>query len=88
MSKQTVTMLELAPDKWGGDMAPLDQVPTFARGALRTIQRNDVWEWLEASPMTQDQQRYLRWVLGSLSLAKVVERRLTWRERITGRLQR
>jgi len=80
-------MLQVLPDPWGLELAPLDQAPLFAKDALRTLQRNDVWEWIRESPMTELQRRYLRWCLGVLARTTPVERRLTWRERITGRLK-
>lgn len=89
MSKQPVTMLELTPDKWGGDMAPLDQMPDYANSVLQAITEPEVQEWIQASPLSPVDYRQLRWLLFVLRRSKVVKpRRLTWRERITGRLQR
>lgn len=87
MKREPITMLQLRPDPWGLERAPLDQAPIFARDVLRIIQRNDVWEWIRESPMTEQQRHYLRWCLGVLARAKPVTRRLTWLERITGRLK-
>ncbi len=88
MTKQTVTMLEITPDKWRNDEAPLDQVPDFANSVFQAITEPEVQEWIQASPLSPLDYRYLRWLLLVLRRAKVVKpRRLTWRERITGRLK-
>ena len=90
MSKQPDNLaLELTGDKWGGDMAPLDQVPEFANSVFQAITDPEVQEWIQASPLSPVDYRQLRWLLLVLRRSKVAEpRRLTWWERITGRLQR
>ncbi len=52
------------------------------------INRPEVREWIEAGPMSPTQYTRLRYLLMALRKSKVVEpRRLTWLERITGRLK-
>jgi hypothetical protein len=89
MSKQTDNLaLELTRDKWGSDMAPLDQVPDYANSVFQAITEPEVREWIQASPLSPVDYRQLRWLLQVLRRSKVVKpRRLTWRERITGRVQ-
>lgn len=51
------------------------------------INRPEVREWIEASPMRPEQYTQLRHLLMVLRKSKVVKpRRLTWLERITGRV--
>jgi len=52
------------------------------------INRPEVREWIEASPFPPQHFTRLRHLLMVLRKSKVVgPRRLTWRERITGRVQ-
>lgn len=52
------------------------------------INRPDVREWIEASPMHPDQYTRLRHLLMVLRKSRPgMSRRLTWLERITGRVQ-
>lgn len=90
MSKQPDNLvLELTRDKWGGDMAPLDRVPEFANSVLQAVTEPEVQEWIRESPLSPVDYRRLRWLLLVLRRSKVAgPRRLTWLERITGRLQR
>ena len=51
------------------------------------VKRPDVREWIEASPMHPDQYTQLRHLLMVLRRSTAVKpRRLTWWERITGRV--
>jgi hypothetical protein len=52
------------------------------------ISRPDVREWIEISPLSVDNYAKLRHLLMVLRKSiPTVPRRLTWRERITGRVQ-
>lgn len=88
MKSKPIIMLQLKPDTFGPDLAPLDQLPTYARFARHAVTREGVREWVEASPMASLDYKHLRWVLDVVSRAQVAQpRRLTWWERITGRLK-
>lgn len=88
MSKQTITMLEVTPDKWSAGDPPMSAIPGHARHVLSEVNRPEVREWIDASPLGGLDFRNLRWLLCVLRRARVAEpRRLTWRERITGRFK-
>ncbi|MSU98451.1 hypothetical protein EB795_31805 [Pseudomonas mandelii] len=79
--------LELWDDKWRAGYPPSYFIEIA--GILDSdINRPDVREWIEASPMHPNQYTQLRHLLMVLRKSKVTgPRRLTWRERITGRVQ-
>ncbi|QXM18709.1 hypothetical protein [Pseudomonas phage PARCL1pr] len=81
-------MLKLGPAAdWMGS-PPVSQAPAFAHYVLNEVCRESVREWIEASPMSDLSYRNLRWVLAVVACSEVVRpRRLTWWERITGRLK-
>lgn len=88
MKREAITMLQLRPDPWGPERAPLDQVPAFAGLARKAVTSEGVREWIEVSDLSHLEYRNLIWVLEVISCAKVAQpRRLTWWERVTGRLQ-
>lgn len=79
--------LELWHDKWR-EAFPAEYFVEIARILDTEINSPEVREWIEASPMRQEQYTQLRHLLMILRKSKVVEpRRLTWWERITGRAQ-
>lgn len=79
--------LELWHDKWRETFPP-EHFVEIARILDTEINRPDVREWIEASPMIQDQYTQLRHLLMVLRKSRVVKaRRLTWLERLTGRLE-
>jgi hypothetical protein len=86
--KQAVTLIELSEDFYGGDVTHPSRLPQVARALNAEITRPEVREWIEASPLSELSYTRLRWLLTVLFRSKVVSpRRLTWRERITGRLK-
>lgn len=79
--------LELWHDKWCESFEPAYFVDV-ARILDTEINRPEVREWIEASPMPKAQYVQLRHLLLVLRKSKVTApRRLTWLERITGRIQ-
>ena len=82
--KQNMT-LELWHDEWHACLPP-EYFVEIARILDTEINRQEVREWFEASPMRLDQYTQLRHLLMVLRKSKVIQpRRLTWWERITGR---
>ncbi|WP_321837909.1 hypothetical protein [Pseudomonas kulmbachensis] len=82
--KQNMT-LELWHDEWHKCLPPKYFVE-IARILDTEINRPEVREWIEASPMHPDQYTQLRHLLMVLRKSIVIKpRRLTWLERITGR---
>ncbi len=91
MSKQPVTLLELSQDVFGGDLADPGQLPLMAASLNHAIAVTEVREWIEASPLSELNYTRLRWILVVLRRSRLhrpepVRTALTWRERITGRL--
>lgn len=79
--------LELWRDDWTENFRPSSLVE-IARILDSEINRPEVREWIEASPMRPAQYVQLRHLLMVLRKSAVTgPRRLTWLERITGRVQ-
>lgn len=79
-------IIELHHDKWR-DPYPVEHFVDIARILDTEINRPEVREWIEASPMREEQYVQLRHLLMVLRRSKAVKRRrLTLWERITGRL--
>ena len=79
--------LELWHDQWRETFRP-EYFVDVARILDTEINSPEVREWIEASPMRPEQYIQLRHLLMVLRKSKVVQpRRLTWWERITGRVQ-
>lgn len=94
MSKQPVTLIELNHAVHGGPLEVPGQLPRLAAGLDEALSDPEVREWIEASPLSELNHTRLRWLLMVLRSSKVYRdqpspRRLslTWRERITGRVQ-
>lgn len=88
MSEQPINLLELTRDPWNGDLDRIDQLPQMAQKLSVAITTPEVREWIEASPLSELDYTRLRWILVVVRRAKPpAPRRLTWRERITGRLK-
>ena len=88
MSSPKLNMtLELWHDQWRETFPP-EHFVEIARILDSEINRPEVREWIEASPMRSDQYTQLRHLLMVLRKSTVIKaRRLTWWERITGRAQ-
>lgn len=79
--------LELWHDQWSETFRPSYFVD-IARILDSEINRPEVRQCIEAGPMRLEQYTQLRHLLLVLRKSKVTgPRRLTWRERITGRVQ-
>lgn len=79
--------LTLWVDQWR-EPFPLERFVEVARILDTEVNRPEVRDWIEASPMPFAQYVQLRHLLMVLRKSKVTApRRLTWRERITGRVQ-
>lgn len=86
-SPETNMTLELWNDQWSESFRPSYFVD-IARILDTEINRPEVRQCIEASPMHPNQHTQLRHLLLVLRKSKVVApRRLTWIERITGRLK-
>lgn len=84
---KTNMTLQLWGDQWSESFQPAYFVDV-ARILDTEVNRPEVREWIEASPMHPNQYTQLRHLLLVLRKSKVVKaRRLTWWERITGRVQ-
>lgn len=79
--------LTLWDDQWR-EPFPLEHFVEVARILDTEVNRPEVREWIEASPMRPAQYVQLRHLLMVLRKSKPgMSRRLTWLERITGRVQ-
>jgi hypothetical protein len=79
--------LELWTDQWSEVIQP-SYLIEIAQILSTEVNRPEVREWIEASPMHVNQYTQLRHLLLILKKSKVTgPRRLTWWERITGRVQ-
>lgn len=83
---ETNMTLELWDDQWSPHCSPAHFIEIA--GILESdVNRPDIREWIEASPMHPNQYTQLRHLLMVLRRSRASEpRRLTWWERITGRL--
>lgn len=84
--KRSVVLLNLWCDyRPAGCMGP--DLVAMAGKLDSEINAPEVREWIESGPLSEVSHVRLRWVLRVLgNSAPIIERRLTWRERITGRL--
>lgn len=86
-SPESKMLLELWDDRFYAQF-PAEHFVEVARILDSEINRPEVREWIEASPMRPAQYTQLRHLLLVLRKSTVTaSRRLTWRERITGRVQ-
>jgi hypothetical protein len=84
---ETTMTLELWDDKFYAHF-PAEHFVEVARILDTEINRPEVREWIEASPMRPAQYTQLRHLLMVLRKSTICAgRRLTWWERITGRVQ-
>lgn len=89
MGQQTnILMLKLWHDEFRSEQLPPRYFIETAGILESEVNRSDVREWIEASPMSPSNYTRLRHLLLILRRSTACEpRRLTWLERITGRLQ-